>query len=72
MYPNPVKESFNLELTTENSGIIKIFDSYGQPVKVLNVRPAVNTIDVGDLTPGIYFMTIVTSDGFTSLKFIKE
>ena len=64
--------SLTLEWTDGNTGIIKIYDSYGQTVKVLNVINGLNTVDISDLSPGLYFMHIKTSDGSNIQKFIKK
>jgi endoglucanase len=72
LYPNPVKESFSLELTIENTGITRIYDLYGQQVRILNVNNGLNTINVNDLAPGFYFMKIQASDGFITQKLTKE
>jgi endoglucanase len=72
LYPNPARMSITLEWTDGNACIIKIYDSYGQAVKMLNVINGLNTIDISDLSPGLYFIHITTSDGLNIQKFIKE
>ena len=71
-YPNPVKESFSIELTAENAGIAKIYDSYGRLAKILNVYDGINNINVSDLAPGLYLIQIPASHGFITQKLIKE
>jgi endoglucanase len=72
LYPNPARTSITIEWTDANTGIIKIYDSYGQAVKMLNVRNGLTTIDVSDLMSGLYFMHITTPNGLIIQKFIKE
>ncbi len=72
LYPNPARMSITIEWTDANTGIIKIYDSYGMTVKMLNVRNGLNTYDVSDLRPGMYFIHITTPDGLIIQRFIKE
>jgi len=70
IYPNPVTNQLSLnngELKIES---ILILDITGKTVKT--IKGNVKTIDVADLTKGIYFIQIQTEKGLINKKFIKE
>jgi len=69
IYPNPT--TFQLTLNTaEQIQSISILDITGKKVKTVVTNT--NTIDVSDLTKGIYFLQIQTKNGMAVSKFIKE
>ncbi len=72
LYPNPVQEYFSLQLAGDYTGVVKIYDSYGQLVKVLNLNNGRNIINVSDLSPGMYFIQLPSSSGIITQKLIKE
>ena len=70
IYPNPAKNELiinNGELKIEQ---ISIIDVTGKIVKA--IIGTVNTVNVSDLTRGIYFIQIQTEKGLVNSKFIKE
>lgn len=63
IYPNPATTELTIDfggLTAESS--IQILNIYGQVVKSLSVWQAVQTIDVSDLVPGNYLLTIINGN----------
>jgi endoglucanase len=72
LYPNPAKMSINLEWTGSNTGQVKLFNTYGHLVKILDVRNGINNYDISELSPGLYFIHITTPEGLIIRKFIKE
>jgi len=69
LYPNPTTSQLTIN-TTEQIKSINILDVSGKTVKA--ITPNNNTIDVSDLTNGIYFLKIETENGIVTSKFIKE
>jgi Secretion system C-terminal sorting domain/FG-GAP repeat len=70
VYPNPACESINIE--TESSILkVTIFDIIGneQPIKSYRLNPS--TIDISDLSAGVYLMEIELHDQTQTVKFIK-
>ena len=64
IYPNPVKDNLHIETALNDNIDITIFDLFGK--EVLNTK--VNTtVNVDDLTPGMY-ITRITEDGRVSTK----
>jgi len=75
IYPNPVTNQLNIEFgvsTSVNEQIqrISILNITGKIVKTIVSNN--NTIDVSNLTKGIYFLQIQTENGMAVSKFIKD
>ncbi len=68
VYPNPAKDKIQI---ISNSEIINIelSDISG---KVLTQKNNVKVVNIGHLTPGIYFLKITTKNGILTKKVIKE
>jgi len=69
IYPNPTTSQLTLN-TTEKIERISILDITGKTVKTIILTN--NTIEVSDLTKGIYFLHVQTENGMAVSKFIKE
>ena len=70
IYPNPVANQLNIENGELKIESILILDITGETVKT--IVSSNNTIDVSDLTKGIYFIQIQTENGLVNSKFIKD
>jgi hypothetical protein len=69
LYPNPVNGTLNIESETEAD--ISILDMNGRVV--VNIENILQkTIDTGDLPQGMYMMKVITSEGVSVHKFVKE
>ncbi|MGC6431385.1 MAG: T9SS type A sorting domain-containing protein [Jejuia sp.] len=72
-YPNPVKDSFYIEIE-KTILYIEIFDFSGKKLKVFSgnlIRK--NRFDVSELSKGYYFIKLlIEGEGLKYLKFIKE
>ena len=69
IYPNPATSQLTLN-TTEQIQRISILNITGKTVKTIVSNNS--TIDVSDLTKGIYFLQIQTGNGIANSKFIKD
>lgn len=69
IYPNPANEKLFIK-TSENYFLVSIADVNGRTVFSAN-NLALNTIDILSLKPGLYFISLTTSEGKTTKKFIK-
>jgi hypothetical protein len=72
IYPNPVKDVLNVDMSECSSKLesVIIYNELSQVIKVIDSK--VKSIDVSDISTGVYVIKIVTSD-FTEVKqFIKE
>ena len=72
IYPNPVKNNLNFSLpNAEKIAKIKITNIAGQTV--LNKEISQNTMNLENLKPGVYLVTITNTKGISySSKFIKD
>ena len=76
LYPNPANNTIQISLqnTVETFDRISIIDVLGK--NILALKPSTSnqlTIDVNDLSKGIYFVEIITQNGFKQTKkLIKE
>ena len=70
IFPNPTKDFLNIETTAEIAKV-EIYNTLGQLVNT--VAENKKQIDVNDLTNGIYFLNITTTNNQKSVqRFIKE
>jgi aminopeptidase N len=68
IYPNPAEDKINIELKNETKGNVVITNQLGQVVKEMNIDGKELTIDVEDLTSGIYFINVSNQ----RMKFLKN
>ena len=69
IYPNPVKSQLTISAEERIESIV-IMDLTGKIIKTI-VNP-INTVDVSNLTNGVYFLQLKMANGLVSKKFIKE
>ena len=70
IYPNPVQNELFIDFENEQITEINILDVSGKIVKSLNDNT--NSIDVSNLTEGIYLLKVRTENGSSTAKFIKK
>lgn len=71
MYPNPANQSVTIDLSqsTENLSEIVFFDVVGKRVKVVSsLGEKQKTVDVSDLSKGIYLIEIQTENQLKTIK----
>lgn len=69
IYPNPTKNTLTITFTA-NIKEISIYNTLGQLLQ--NFTKPSKSIDVSNLQSGNYFMKIVTENGVSSQRFVKE
>jgi hypothetical protein len=73
MYPNPAKGYINLNVETlVGAGSIIVTDLYGKSVKTQNLSMGTNTVNIANLSKGMYFVSTITNEGKTTKKLIVE
>ncbi len=73
IYPNPAKSVINLKVETlVGTGSITITDLYGKILKNIPMSMGNNSIDIANLTKGMYFVSMITNDGKKTQKIIVE
>ena len=70
VYPNPTKDVFNVE----GVGIrrIEVFNALGQIVASELTETENHRIDLGGVATGVYLLRIVTENGVTTQRIVKE
>jgi len=72
VYPNPVQDSLNIELSTNKINTLILFDLKGKQLfKEENVNTQRKTIVLPQLEKGVYLLKIVTNRKATIIKKIK-
>jgi len=66
IYPNPATST--IKLNVEDDATVEIIDMTGRMVKSVNATAGSNTVDVSELSSGIYFVKM----GASIVKFVKE
>lgn len=75
LYPNPANETMTLGIESSNSrSRVIISDMFGRQQKTfeLNAKQIEKAINVGDLPPGFYTLTIMNLKGLASKRFVKN
>ncbi len=62
IYPNPAENKVFVKMTNLNAGSIELVNMLGQKVINKNVQSSIETLNVQNLKPGVYFVRIITSD----------
>jgi hypothetical protein len=73
MYPNPAKGYINLNVETlVGAGSIVVTDLYGKTVKTQPLSMGTNTVNISNLSKGMYFVSTITNEGKTTKKLVVE
>lgn len=76
IYPNPAKESLNVEFLNKFTGVLEITDEIGRKIQTQNVQNnTIQSVDVSNLESGIYFINAVDKKRylrFESQSFVVE
>jgi alpha-tubulin suppressor-like RCC1 family protein len=73
MYPNPAKGFINLNVESlVGAGSIVVTDLYGKTLKTQALSMGTNTVDIANLSKGMYFVSTITNQGKTTKKLVVE
>ena len=74
VFPNPAQDQIKLQRTnnTTEKMVVEIRSMTGALVKTRSVNNRVEVIEIGDLLPGVYLMTILSNQYFQSERIIKR
>ena len=73
IYPNPATNEIKISNLSPEENQIKIFNLLGQQVKSLSVSNEQNhTINISDLSSGIYMLTVSNNKKISCKKFVKS
>jgi len=72
LYPNPVDDILYVKLNTEEQGVMNIFNTKGQLLKVLDIHSDVTPVDVSELAAGVYILKVTSEDEVFVKRFVKK
>jgi hypothetical protein len=74
LYPNPTSTFVTLRIKNDNIQMIEaqIFDIYGKLLRTVSLENSTNTMDVSDLSSGVYLLKLNTNQGTVNKKFVKK
>ena len=70
VYPNPASKV--LHINTESKATIKIYNVVGKQVSIHNLAKGDNSINIEQLSKGVYVAVIETANGVVTKKIVKE
>ncbi len=70
MYPNPANELLTISINREAN--YSLMNLNGQVFKKGKISHKENTIDISNLSFGLYFLKVKTSEGTITKKLIKQ
>ena len=76
VYPNPAFDFLMLrieadKLINSRSVCYRLYDMHGKLIINENIISDLTSVSVENLTPGIYFLKVIDSDGIATKKVIK-
>lgn len=71
-YPNPAQNILNVDLTSTTTATISIVNLVGQTVKEMNVNQLKNTINISDLSAGMYMLKVTQNGKVFTNKFVVK
>ena len=74
VFPNPSTGVFNVQLQSAGKEfvLIRVVDSQGRLVEMLNAKPNANIMIGRNLVPGLYFLEVLQGNNKKSVKLLKE
>lgn len=70
IYPNPTSDELTIE--TSHQATIQILNIQGQLIKAIDATDSKTSVDVSELSSGMYFVEVKTENGVVVRKFVKE
>lgn len=72
IYPNPTSNNVTVELLTNEISTLEVYDVSGKILFTQMLNDKTNTINIENLTSGIYFFKVNSSEGTTTNKITKH
>lgn len=72
VYPNPVQDFLNIELSSTEDVMISIFNLNGQLLREMTANESITRINFSDLEAGIYIVRITNSTTQSVQKIVKQ
>lgn len=72
IYPNPANSEININIPVEDGSSAHIFNITGALVKEVQLINDITTVNIEDLAPGLYMVTVNNGDEVLNQKFLKK
>lgn len=72
IYPNPTSNNITIELLTNETSFLEVYDVAGKILFTETLNKKVNTINIEKLITGIYFFKVSSSEGISTNKIMKN
>jgi hypothetical protein len=72
IFPNPASNYVNIELLTNEISNLEVYDVSGKLILAQVLTDKINTIAIDQLTSGIYFFKVNSSEGSSIKKVVKD
>ncbi len=72
VYPNPAHNMITISTNDSDLQKVSVFDVMGREVLSTNLSGNTETLEISDLTNGLYHMIITTDQGVEAATFVKE
>ena len=72
IWPNPASDILNVELHNSGDTRVMIINMLGEVVGTWDIASSNGTINISELTSGVYFVRISSQKGIATKKFVKE
>jgi fibronectin type 3 domain-containing protein len=72
VYPNPVTENLNIQLTRNNGAVLKLYNATGAMVISKNLANTISTITLSSLPAGIYYVSVRNGEQVITKKIVKQ
>jgi PKD repeat protein len=72
LYPNPANSEININLPIEDGSVAYIYNITGALIQKIDLRKDITNVNINDLAPGLYMVTVYNGDEVSSQKFLKK
>ena len=72
IYPNPIQSTLKIKFIEPITTAVEIVDLNGKVVQIASISNSVNSLDIAQLSSGVYFVNLKNRKGERTVKIIKE
>ena len=72
IYPNPVKSTVNIDLSSVDNSSIDVYDINGRKILTQKLSNSSNTINIDNLSSGMYLFKVTSDQGTATSKVVKN
>jgi hypothetical protein len=72
IYPNPVKSTVNIDLSSVDNSSVDVYDIDGRKILTQKLSNSSNTINIDNLSSGMYLFKVTSDQGTATSKVVKN